>query len=78
MIKFFFLFLSGCNLESKPQCYYQKLSALSIHRYLKNKDCLSFVACALPAPHLLSHFLLFFAAATNGTNETSKAGSASH
>ncbi len=41
------------------------------HRYLKNIDCLSFVMCPLLAPHLPRHI---FAAATNSTNETSKAG----
>ncbi len=47
------------------------------HRYLKNIDCLSFVVCPLLAPHLPRHFP-FFAAATNSTNETNKAGNTSH
>ncbi len=42
------------------------------HRYLKNIDCSSFVMCPLLAPHL--PFFAFFAAATNSTYETNKAG----
>ncbi len=47
------------------------------HRYLKNIDCLRFVMSLLLVSHFPSHFT-FFAAATNSTNETNKAGSMSH
>jgi hypothetical protein len=53
-----------------------------VHRYLKNVDCLSFVMCPLLAPHLprtfSGFFLFFFAAATDRTNKTNKAGSMWH
>jgi hypothetical protein len=46
-----------------------------IHRYLKNIDCSSFVMRLL---HLKRAFLAFFAAATNSTIETNKAGGTCH
>ena len=49
-----------------------------VHRYLKNIDCLSFVVCLLIAPHLPNHFLPFFVAAINSTNEANKAGGTCH